>query len=542
EDVPNCCAGDAACDDGDACTADGCVNSVCESKATPDCCVADAQCDDGEACTTDACQNNACVNTVDPDCCEEEGLLGSDFSSLPDNWTVTNPNGDQVQWQLSSLQASSPALSLWFGNKETGNFSSENGAVSGTIATPVLALPAGENLLMTFQVWLDVEQPNGFDSFEVRVVTTGGDPAGTMVWDKSAAAGLQQWVPVQINLTGFAGSSVQVVFSFDSVDGIQNETQGVFVDDFAISKSCQDLGGICVFDGECDDGAQCTSDSCDGGQCVNNDIPDCCQVDAECDDQYACTTDVCNGGTCQYAQEIGCCVFDGECDDGNPCTADSCQNNACSSTPVPGGGCCTQDVDCDDGDACTTGTCQANQCELVADTGPGCCTAESLFAADFGDATLQGFTVIQDGSAAKWSVQAKRFFSPPFSLYFGIPGTWNYETEPAASGVALSPEIEIPLTAASVAFSFQSWWDTAQFGGNFGDIYNVKVLSGGILSTVWTAPGGAEQVWTKATIDLTPFKGQAIQIQWNFQAVSTPFGQPGEGVFVDDVDVSTVCE
>ncbi len=539
--ITNCCKSDAECDDGNACTADACTNGVCGSTPVADCCTADSECPDEDDCTIDACTNNKCTHEVDPSCCTAADLANENFTEAPEGWASAGDSA--AHWQIANLQSTSPPTSLWFGNETTGDFSSD-GASAGTMTTSSIALAADESALMTFNVWLDIETNPNFDLFEIRVITSANGE-GVMVWNKSAVPNnqFQSWVPVKINLTSFAGQSVQVVFDFNSLDTIQNSGEGIFIDDFVVAKVCEDLGDVCVFAGECDDSQVCTTDACVEGECQHNAVPDCCTADLQCNDSYACTADTCVDGTCVFEQKPGCCVFNGECDDANPCTTDTCTDNTCTSQPVGGDGCCTSDAQCNDDDPCTKGSCEANQCKYVADSGPGCCEATELLTAAFDDATLQGFTVIQDGSAAKWSVQSKRFFSPPFSMYFGIPGVWNYETEPAASGVAISPSISVPLTAAAATLTFQTWFDTLQFGGNFGDIYNVKVLSDGILKTVWTMPSGAanESTWLKVEVDLTDYKGKSIQVYWNFQAVNVPFGQPGEGVFVDDVDVSTSC-
>jgi hypothetical protein len=63
----------------------------------------------------------------------------------------------------------------------------------------------------------------------------------------------------------------------------------------------------------CNDGNECTNDSCHivlGCQHANNTVP--------CDDANACTTaDTCSGSVCQAGAPL-------VCDDANACTQDSC--------------------------------------------------------------------------------------------------------------------------------------------------------------------------------------------------------------------------
>lgn len=162
---------------------------------------------------------------------------------------------------------------------------------------------------------------------------------------------------------------------------------------------------------ECDDGNPCTTEYCQGGQCIVEPV-DCsdddpCTVDScdqygycqheyiECDDEDACTTDSCDG-------EGGCIHEPIDCDDSDACTHDSCSSSSgCINSPItcaadndpctddycdPARGCvsepkncddedsCTDDfcdsegncqhvpIDCDDGDPCTTEYCQDSQC------------------------------------------------------------------------------------------------------------------------------------------------------------------------------------
>ncbi len=128
---------------------------------------------------------------------------------------------------------------------------------------------------------------------------------------------------------------------------------------------------------DCDDGEECTVDSCNGWQCVYE-----ARVGQDCDDGDVCTlADSCS--------EEGACVGDGElvCDDGNGCTMDSCDAKV---------GCVNQSLSdgssCNDGDSCTlVDTCQSGECQGTAKpcpddenpcTVPGGCdekTGECLF-------------------------------------------------------------------------------------------------------------------------------------------------------------------
>ena len=132
----------------------------------------------------------------------------------------------------------------------------------------------------------------------------------------------------------------------------------------------------------CDDGNQCTDDTCDSvtGECVN--VP---RSGGSCDDGNPCTLDdTCNGtGTCV----AGSGALD--CRDANPCTDDSCNpvtgcvysNNtaacddgsACTSGDVCGGGACNgTPVACNDCNGCTDDTCNPATGCVYANNTNGC--------------------------------------------------------------------------------------------------------------------------------------------------------------------------
>ncbi|MBU0467185.1 MAG: right-handed parallel beta-helix repeat-containing protein, partial [Nanoarchaeota archaeon] len=108
----------------------------------------------------------------------------------------------------------------------------------------------------------------------------------------------------------------------------------------------------------CDDGLECSVDSCDEGedegddegQCVS-DTSDCtCTVETQevdCDDGNLCTLDTCNPNTllCNLPENV---INGTECDDGFFCTL----GDVCS-----GGVCSGDENECSDGFSCTVGTC-----------------------------------------------------------------------------------------------------------------------------------------------------------------------------------------
>ena len=174
----------------------------------------------------------------------------------------------------------------------------------------------------------------------------------------------------------------------------------------ADGQACQNV----VHGGSCSDNNACTvGDQCISGVCVPGPAPDCtdtttCTIDGclpttgcihfpitgTCDDGNNCTTnDQCVLGAC-----VGTAA---NCDDHNPCTDDTCtdgggclhnnnssacsDNNPCTTNDACfNGSCAGTPVICDDGDPCTTDACaQSAGCQFTHI--PGCADTD-------GDGTL----------------------------------------------------------------------------------------------------------------------------------------------------------
>ncbi len=87
--VPGCCNWDGACDDGNACTSDACVESMCVHVDA--CCDGPSDCDDGDPCTRDVCEGGRCTN---PRSCEDASTPPLDASRPDATATDSGPEGD----------------------------------------------------------------------------------------------------------------------------------------------------------------------------------------------------------------------------------------------------------------------------------------------------------------------------------------------------------------------------------------------------------------------------------------------------------------
>jgi hypothetical protein len=144
---------------------------------------------------------------------------------------------------------------------------------------------------------------------------------------------------------GTSSASVSASASAVSV-GSSSSSASVSVSASAVSVSVSvsasaSTGASCAGDDECDDGVDCTSDTCELGACAN--VP----VDAACDDGKGCTRDRCSVAS-------GCSnePSDDLCDDGIDCTLDSCDAGLGECEHAPCDGLCQDGSFCDGVERC----------------------------------------------------------------------------------------------------------------------------------------------------------------------------------------------
>lgn len=539
-----CKHGKLKCDDGDECTEDNCDPDVgCVHTLLPGCpsqCQTDADCDDGDDCTEDTCDpaTGSCVNELIPDCCEPDQWWKADFNGGSEEGFGFDPSLSNVYWQVADSRHHSPKHALYFGDPDTLTFADpETGVVSGSVTTSALQIPTAPASLLSFWTWVDVETIPQYDVFAATIHAEDGDH---VVWDKSLLPPGQYktWHEVTFNVTPFQGQAISVTFSFDSVDHLFNETEGVYVDDVSLESLCKTLPW-CQTDDECGDDNPCTADRCTGNTCVHEVILGCCLEDGDCNDKYPCTNDKCADNNCIHANIPGCCIDSLECDDGNQCTEDLCFDAKCSHQPIAGDVCCVGNADCNDKNPCTSDLCQEHLC--VHEPKPDCCIPGGTFYQNFPMNALSGFTVTDDGSEVKWQIDNFRYYDEPFALYFGNPVNRNFDSGAATYGTVTSPLFPVP-PYGQPTLSFWLYLDV-ETGPPY-DMLTVQALSGASQFYLWSkgtlTDPGLYKKWTQVEIDLSDFKGETISVAFDFDSIDGNVND-GEGVYIDIIKVAVVC-
>jgi len=566
-DVSPSCESHAECLDADFCTKDLCDDGVCVHEV--------ANCDDSSDCTEDVCNELVgCVYQFEggAGCTPYTGLFWADF----DDGTVQDmaiadlaqnvEGGDPVIWHPDPTLTFAGAGALYFGSPLTYDY--DNGkVVAASATTPELALPADQQLELSFQMWMDVEEGGDWDVLTVTVKTP---QKSVPVWAKNADnVTLQTWQEVTVDLTAFAGETVALAITFNSTDPTFNSTRGVVIDSVQVrallspkgcasASDCDDQiacteetctegfcsytvsDSCCVTAADCFDADACTIDLCTAGQCEQVPVaePNCCNVDSDCTDASACTEDVCEvNNLCSNVVDLtipGCCVTAAHCNDGDTCTIDSCQDTLCTYINT----CCQSDDECDDGDdVCTVDTCDAGACKYSYLNVAGCCTPV-VFQEDFEEG-IDNWTTISSNSTCKWGLVSNgKAVSTPSSAYYGNPSTKNYDCSVQHSGTLTSADVTIP-DKPGLSLEFDIWFDV-EIGTSYDQI-SVRILSEGTTQEIFTKPTlGAQKTWNHRTYSLDAFAGKTIQVQFHFDTKDTLFNST-EGLYVDEVKVTDPC-
>ena len=169
-----------------------------------------------------------------------------DFESGQQGFVINNgPQPGHVAglWHLSTGRGAqtghSPVTSFYFGQGEGpgggGNYNVGNTA--GTITSGPIALPNNPGVALAFNYVLQTEGNGTFDLASVQVSNNGGATFTTIASSANAAQLplSSVWRNASFSLAAFAGQTVLIRFSFDTLDGILNNFEGWYVDDVQLT-------------------------------------------------------------------------------------------------------------------------------------------------------------------------------------------------------------------------------------------------------------------------------------------------------------------
>ena len=214
---------------------------------------------------------------------------------------------------------------------------------------------------------------------------------------------------------------------------------------------------------------------------------------------------------------------------------------------LPGqGAACTKAIDCDDGNPCTEEHCVDLVCELTALPTDVCCQAIPLVALDFDALDPEALDTDAPIGGASWGLSLQRAVSAPASLTFGDPATATLGSDQRVIGAVRLPPLTLPESSVS-RLTFRLFVDieSSLHRDQLQLFVDVLDASGAVVEAILLMdkvdlPPEAYAGFALIDLPLDDLAGQAVRLRLDFDSVEAP--NPGsEGVFIDDLEIATVC-
>jgi hypothetical protein len=408
-----------------------------------------------------------------PDDQEDQILLSESFETgLPQGWET------QGLWHVTDQCAPASTCDgttfAYYGLDGSCDF--DTGATtSGSLLLPPVAVPTsalGAELV--------------FDTATVYV--------NDLPMDVVSDDGIQDnWVTRSVDLSPFIGQSVNVRFTFDSVDFLFNINRGWQIDRVQLTANGVDCNGngipdVCdVFSGfSMDCNANGLPDECEQ-DCNSNGTPD------DCDVTSGSSTD-CDGNGIPDECEADCNA------NGVP---DSCDLLVFTSMDCNGNG-IPDECDTSSG---SSADCNFNsipdECEVA-----GTLLDESFEAGLPGDWTATGLWHATDQCSPVSTCEGT------FHAYFGQDGTCTFDTGSSEAGILGLPSLSLQPSLLSAELSFCS----AHQGESYLDVFDLAIVTVNGIPVDLVSDDPEALDWVVRTVDLGSFIGQEVDIQFEFDS------------------------
>jgi hypothetical protein len=556
-------------------------------------------------------QNEVCTNTpgsfscacapgfasVDGACVDIDecgGGLAVDKLAIADDlagWTVKNSD-KKVGWKAAKGE-------LVYDDPAKGSYSSGLSPNAGSALSPLWKLPAGAAALtLALPVTIAVEADPDYDLFTVSVVSNGK----TEVVATKADTGHKAKTTLELDLSAYAGASIQLLYVFDTKDGLSNDTAGIRVgaatlvtEACASAATCSNKPGsyACAckpgYDGDgkqCADIDECKSGNggCDANASCNNLVgaaPECtCKAGYTGDGTSCSDIDECksNNGGCDANATCTnlaggpplCACKSGYSGDGNSCKVipacivdnGGCDANAHCGEPVDGKPTCTckagyagDGKSCADVDECAKAPAV---CDLAASctntVGSYACTCNDGHSGDGKscvdiDECEQGKLVDKalGFGASAWKADNKGKIagwqvSGDALVYRDSDGPTYDNGGATSSGTMTSPPIAVPSFGPTY-LQLKAIIDV-ETDPDY-DKVTLEVLVDSAVAGKLATKAQLEVGQTPASYSfaLTPYAGMTIALRWRFDTVDSSFNKAtGLTIYDQKLQVSApVC-
>lgn len=175
-----------------------------------------------------------------------QALYNEPFNSSLNTCTATNNSFGGWIWTnscaYSNLGGHTAAGSAFFSGQGC-KFGNGGSTVSGNLVTPTIAIGPGGAVLnfnylrvgetIGFYDVLSLQLSNNASTFTTVLHTNGG--GGLNGYASTTPTQNIVWHQACYNLSAYAGQTITVRFNFNSLDGILNDYDGIYVDDISIS-------------------------------------------------------------------------------------------------------------------------------------------------------------------------------------------------------------------------------------------------------------------------------------------------------------------
>ncbi|AKU89658.1 Flagellar basal-body rod modification protein FlgD [Vulgatibacter incomptus] len=494
----------AACDSAGACAA----QNVSDGTA----------CNDGDRCTfADACMAGSCAGTYDgPACMAAATLYLEGFEDCASSgWTLAG------EWECGTPTSGPNQARTGTGvvaTKLAGTYGNNASFATSTATSPVIDLSGASSPVLAFWVWMHTEGNSPYDGFNVKV-RRAGETGFTLADDVSpsyrgvidsqpAWVGYDRnfgWRRFAVNLSAFAGDSIEVQFGFRS-DG-SGAYDGVFIDDLSVAEDVADSVAI-----------------------LPNGLPR-----ATVGHSFAANLNRAGGSNAVSWSIVGGANHDWIAIDSS--------TGVLSGVPsVSNVGPVSVTVRVEDG-ILSLNSAEATLTTSVEDPG-----ALLLYRSDL------------EGDCSSWTLGGDWECGTPTKV--GPPGALSGETCLATrlssdysssqnydTATATSPLIDL-TQASHPLLRFWAWVRTESSGTSYYDAFNVKVSTNGtsfsLLTAVdppYTGTVNSEQAWSGDLVafgwreyqaDLSEYAGQSVSLRFAFRSDSS--GNL-EGVYIDDISI-----